>query len=120
MAAMRAVPRVAVADARLHGGDEALEADGGELAQQARQVAEMVLGRRVRDAGFARRRAQGEAVDAVTLQDALGRLQQRLAQRAVVVAVGPIGLGRSLRMRGGVSPSVALVFVFAVDLFTGL
>ena len=62
MAAMRGVPRVAVADARLHGGDEALEADGGELAQQARQVAEMVLGRRVRDAGFARRRAQGEAL----------------------------------------------------------
>ena len=79
----------------LHRGNEALEADRRQFAQQARHVAEMVLRRRVRYAGLARRRAQGQPLDAVALQDALRRLQQRLAQRAVVIGLRPFRLAHA-------------------------
>ena len=89
--------RIAVADIGLHVGDEPLEAHGGELAQQARQVAEVVLGGGMRYAGLAGCRPQGETLDALALQDALGGLQHRLLERAVMVGGRAPGLAHPAR-----------------------
>ena len=86
--------RIAVADVGLHHRHEPLETHRRQLAQQAREVAEVVLGGCVRDAGLAGCRAQGQALDALALQDALGGLQQRLAQRAVMIGFGTLGLAQ--------------------------
>ena len=61
------------------------EADRGELADEPGQVAEMMGRRSVRNARLARHRAQGQPCKPVALQHPLGRLQQRVTQRAVMI-----------------------------------
>ena len=88
-----------LADARLHRRDKPVEPHRGQFAQQAREVAEMVLGRRMRHASFARRRTQRQPLDAFALENALRGLQQRLFQRAVMIGLRPFGLAYPARRR---------------------
>ncbi len=60
-------------------------ADRGEFAEKPREVAEMMRRRGMRDARLARDRAQGQARQPVAFQHFFGRLQQRIAQGAVMI-----------------------------------
>ena len=71
-----------------HRGAELPVTDGGEFADEAGQVAEMMGRCGVRDAGLARHRAQRQSRQPVALQHPFGRLEQRAAQRAVMVRRG--------------------------------
>ena len=69
---------------------QALEAQRCHRRQQARGVAEVVRWRGRRDAGAACHLAQRETVGAALGQQRLGGLDQRFAQRAVVVGQGRV------------------------------
>lgn len=58
----------------------------------------MMGGRGMRDARLARHRAQRQAGEPVTLQHPFGGLEQRLAQRAMVI--GRLGLDARRSSRG--------------------
>ena len=70
---------IPLANVCLHHGNEALKADGSDSLTDPRDR-QSDPGCRVRHAGLAGRRAQRQALDAVPLQDAFRRLQQRLGQ----------------------------------------
>src|SRR5438105_9936666 len=91
-------PRIAGSSRRLHRGVELAEADRGKLADEASEIAEMVGGSRMRYAGLARHRAQGQPGEPITLQYPFGGLQQRVAQRAVMIGRRTVsGAGAPLR-----------------------
>jgi hypothetical protein len=85
--------RVRPTNAGLHRGSNPLEADRGKLAQEPRNVTEVILLGGVRYARFAGGCASRQRLDAVTLEDAFGRLQQGFAQGAMMIA------GRALAHR---------------------
>src|ERR1700682_4195820 len=61
------------------------EADGGEVTDETSEDAEMMSRRRVRHTGLARHRAQRQPGEAIALEHPFGRLEQRVAQGAVMV-----------------------------------
>lgn len=93
----------------LHPCGDPLEAHRGEIAQQARHVAEVIFRGCVRHTRFAGRGPQRQPLDAVPLQDALCSPQQRPAQRPVMIGGRTLGhahlsarfLGRLLTPHSG-------------------
>ena len=89
-----------------HRGVELAKADRGEFADEAGEVAEMMGRRGMRHAGLARHRAQRQAGKPVALQHPLGGLEQRIAQRAVMIgrvlaAAAAAGRAAFARRRAG-------------------
>ena len=78
---------------RRHRDVELPEADRGEFADEAGEIAEMMGGCGMRHAGLARHRAQRQAAKTVPLQHGLGGLEQGVVQVAVMIRRGFAGLG---------------------------
>ena len=78
-------PRWIAGAGRRHRSVELPEAYRGEFAEKAGEIAEVMGRRGMRHPGLARHRAQGEALQAVALQQLFGGLKQRLMQRAVMI-----------------------------------
>ena len=89
---------------RRHRGIELPEADRGEFADEAGEIAEMMGRCGMRHSGLARHRAQRQPRKAVALQHRLGRLEQGVVQVAVMIRrifAGRPRCAARLRLRPG-------------------
>ena len=80
---------------RHHRGVELPEPDRGEFADETGEIAEMMGRRGMRHAGFARHRAQRQSREPVAFEYRFRRLEQGVAQRAVMIGRVFAGCGRA-------------------------